>query len=176
MDQIRRLNQFPWIKRELEELGHKVICPQFPTPENQSFENWKRIAEECLAGLNSEETILIGHSIGAIFALRLAELAITPYKVIFAVCPFAKDLGLKEYDKLNASFIQSSIDWSKVNAGAKEVVLFAGNNDPYVPLKYSEEIAESLGKELIVIKKGGHLNTESGFYKFPELLEKIMLN
>lgn len=166
-------NWFPWIRKELEDLGHNVICPQFPTPKNQSFENWRKIAEECLVGLNPENTILIGHSIGAIFALRLAELTMKPYRAIFAICPFAANLGLAGYDNLNASFVHHSMDWHKMNAGAKNIFLFAGENDPYVPLRYSEEVAKPLGKELVIIKNGGHLNGESSFYRFPELLRRI---
>jgi len=36
-------NWFPWLKSELEKLGHTVFAPKFPTPEKQSLENWLKV-------------------------------------------------------------------------------------------------------------------------------------
>ena len=36
-------NWIPWLKTELERLGCNVSAPRFPTPENQSLENWTKI-------------------------------------------------------------------------------------------------------------------------------------
>ena len=38
----------------------------------------------------------------------------------------------------------------------------------------SRDFANKLNAELTVIKNGGHLNSDSGFTQFPQLLEKIL--
>ena len=67
-------------------------------------------------------------------------------------------------------------DWAGIRNGAKKITCFAGDNDPYVPLAYSEDVAKNIpNAELIVIKDGGHLNTEFSYREFPSLLEKIQI-
>jgi len=166
-------NWFPWLRQMLEDEGAKVKVPQFPTPEGQSFASWSRIAKCALSGWDPADTILAGHSTGAIFILRLAELAEKPYRALFPVCPFVRDLGLTEYDPLNADFVHHKFDWGRIKRGAKQITCLAGANDPYVPFAYSEEVAAASGAEMIAVEKGGHLNAESGYREFPLLLEKI---
>ena len=166
-------NWFPWLKNVLEKDGHKVAVPRFPTPEGQTYDVWRKIAVAALATFPPDKTILIGHSIGAAFALRLAEEVEHPYKAVFAVAPFVSDLGLPEFDTINATFLHHPFDWDRVSCGAGKIVCMAGDNDPYVPLGHAEEAAELARADLHIVPKGGHLNAEAGYCDFPLLLEKI---
>ncbi len=125
---------------------------------------------------NPAETILIGHSSGALLVLHLAERANIPFRAIFSICPFARELGLAAYDPLNYSFIQPAFDWMAVKKGAQSITCFAGDNDPYVPLAYSQEVATACGAELVIIHGGGHLNAEAGMLEFPPLLNRLRDN
>jgi len=166
-------NWFPWLKRELEKEGHKVSVPAFPTPENQSLINWFLIAANALMNCDPKNTILIGHSIGAALAWRLAEVATEPFKAIIAVCPFTRSIGLPEFDGLNATFYNPVPGWDKVRKGARKIICFAGSNDPYVPEALWREVAENAHAELTIVKNGGHLNAEAGYREFPLLLDKL---
>ncbi|MDR3425652.1 MAG: alpha/beta fold hydrolase [Alphaproteobacteria bacterium] len=166
-------NWFPWLKRELEKEGQTVIVPRFPTPEGQTLSSWLDVAEKVVKGLDPADTVLIGHSLGAIFLLRLAEKAQKPFQAAFLVCPFMRKIGVEPYDTLNATFIQPPLDWPRIRKNAPRIHAFAGQDDPYVPLPYASEVAEQSGATLTVIDKGGHLNAESGYREFPLLLEKI---
>lgn len=168
-----RENWIPWIKKELEKEGHEVIVPAFPTPEGQTWENWQRIATEALTGHAPGRTVLIGHSIGAAFVLRLAELSSEPFRSVFALCPFLRGLGLPAFDPLNVTFLRHAFIPEKIKRGARRIVCMAGDNDPYVPLAMAEETAETAGGELVIVKNGGHLNAKAGLTEFPLLLEKI---
>ncbi len=39
-------NWFPWLKSELEKLNCRVLFPKFPTPENQSLQNWLNVFKD----------------------------------------------------------------------------------------------------------------------------------
>jgi predicted alpha/beta hydrolase family esterase len=167
-------NWFHWLTQKLEAGRNRVFAPRFPTPEGQSFDAWLKVAQTALKDSARANTILIGHSTGASFVLRLAELAAQPYKAVYPICPFVQDLGLKDYDPLNASFNHHVFDWPRIKKHAGKITCFAGNNDPYVPLAYSQKVAKDAGADMVVIAKGGHLNADAGYHEFPQLLEKIL--
>lgn len=166
-------NWFPWIKEKLESKGYNVIAPQYPIGEAQNFDAWLDVFNEQAGVLNPINTILIGHSIGAPFILRMAELSSVPYKALFPICPFDRPLG-SIFDVPNATFVEHSFDWEKIKHRAKQSFCYAGDNDPYVPLALSENVADNLNAPLKIIKDGGHLNAEFGYTEFPELLEDIL--
>lgn len=165
-------NWFPWLKAELEKIGHKVICPQFPTPENHSYETWKYKFLEIRNQLQEPLTI-IGHSLGAIFCLRLLEENLVKAESCTLVCPFNKSLGIEYYDSLNTSFIKEDLNYEKICLNCSKFHVFAGDDDPYVPLLLSEEIANRLGTTLTVVPNGGHLNEEFGFTKALFLIDRL---
>ena len=165
-------NWFPWLKSELEKRGNKVLCPQFPTPENHSYSSWIERYKEIKEELNGP-TILIGHSLGCVFALRLIESNLVEAKSCFLVCPFISRLNLEYYDELNSSFIENEFNWEAIKLNCKDFFCFAGSNDPYVNLETSKQVSDNLGVKLKVIENGGHLNSEFGFTEAAFLLEYL---
>lgn len=165
-------NWFPWLQSQLEKENIEVACPKLPTPDGQNFTSWKDVFAREL-DRPKDEIVLVGHSIGASFVIRMAEETTTTYRALFPVCPFDKTLGIEGYDALNASFVEHSFDWDKIRKGALHKCCFAGDNDPYVPLSTAEEVAKAMAAEFIVIANGGHLNTESGYTDFPQLLSHM---
>lgn len=163
-------NWFPWLDRMLSAQGMTVHRPAFPTPDGQTVDAWCAVAQATLAGIDPADTIIIGHSIGAACALHLAEKTAAPFHAVIAVCPFLCLLGFAEYDRLNASFVTHAFDWDKAKRGAKQFILLAGDNDPYVPLPAAQDVADKLETALHVITGGGHLNAESGYTRFNDLL------
>ena len=77
-------NWFPWMKEKLEKKGCKVTVPQFPTPEGQSLEAWLKVFKPYYDKVN-ENTIIIGHSLGGIFLLKLLEQIEKPIKLAVLV-------------------------------------------------------------------------------------------
>ena len=168
------INWFPWLSQELHTLGQTVITPKFPTPEGQSLESWLKTFEASFGFSNiNDDCIVIGHSIGAAFVLRLLEQTKTPVKASFLVASFIQELGLPEYDILNKSFIAGSFDWETIKEHSHNFFVYHADNDPYVPLNCGQTVASALNIPLTLIPNGGHLNAESGYTQFPEILSSI---
>ncbi len=120
-------------------------------------------------------TVLVGHSLGAAFALRLVERATRPVTGLFLAAGFVGALGLPDYDPINASFFAAPFDWASIRARkGRACRCWAGDDDPYVPLARSREMADHLGVELETVPGGGHLNTETGFNAFPQLRDAVL--
>lgn len=160
-------NWFPWLKKELEKDGHKVIIPQFPTPKNQTLDNWMKVFEKYKI---EKDAIVIGHSLGVPFLLNVLEKQ--PVKAAFLVAGFTGKTG-NQFDESMATFAQREFDWKKIQQNCPKFRIFHSDNDPYVPLSKAEELADNLDTGVILIKKAGHFNKAAGYSKFPRLLQEI---
>jgi len=165
-------NWLPWLKTELEKINCQVFVPNFPTPKNQSLENWLKVFDDYKQYLN-QDTIVIGHSLGAAFLLSVLETINHPIKQAYFVSSFIGFIGNSEYDILNKTFTIKNFDWPKIKQNCKNFCLISSDNDPYVDLSYGQEVAKNLNSELIVLPNAGHINAESGYTHFEFLLEKI---
>jgi predicted alpha/beta hydrolase family esterase len=166
-------NWFPWLAAELHKLHISTIIPALPTPENQSLEQWQQ-AFALQSGPVSADTILIGHSIGAIFALRLLETLSLPVCATVLVSPPKQEIGIPEYDQLNSTFLERSFNFTKIKVNAGKIIFFMGDNDPYVPKEQMLDLAKDLEVNPTIVKNGGHLNLDSGYSSFPLLLDSIV--
>ncbi|MBU1854262.1 MAG: alpha/beta hydrolase, partial [Nanoarchaeota archaeon] len=121
-----------------------------------------------------ENTVFIGRSIGPPFILRVLELLNKPVKASFLVAGFCSDIGLKEFRPVLDTFIDKPFNWNKIRANCQKFIVYHSVDDPIVPLKNGEELAEKLGVKLRVFEDGGHFNIGTMYgLKFEEILEDV---
>ena len=164
---------FPWLAAQLQELGIEVVLPHYPTPEEQSLESWLAAFREAAAELRSDD-ILVGHSLGAVFSLRLLEHYRLPIKGTFLVAAFAGPIGNLRFDALNTTFVEAPFDWAAIRDCAGVLKSYSSDNDPFVPLSLGLELAAYLNIKAEIIPNGGHLIANSGYAEFPLLLNEIV--
>lgn len=165
-------NWFPWLKEELEKAGCRVFVPQFPDPrEGNNLEDWLKILKDFKKHINSQ-TILIGHSLGGLFLLRVLERLEKP---VFAAFLVTTSVGIKPilYYDSDKKFCGFEFNWDKIRKGAKHFKVYHSDNDPYISLGNGQELANQLGVDLTFIPNAGHINAESGYTKFNLLLQDI---
>ncbi|MFN8015691.1 MAG: alpha/beta hydrolase [Acidimicrobiia bacterium] len=165
-------NWFPWLKSQLEKQNINVVVPQFPIEEEQSFDSWIETFKSEV-GKVKETDVLVGHSIGVAFILGLLEHVDTRITGCVLVSGFMRTLGFNEFDQVNKTFIENKIDYQKIKKKSDHFIMLHGDNDPYVPIEYGNEIAENLNCQLIEIENGGHLNEAAGYKEFPLVLQHI---
>jgi len=166
-------NWFPWLKRELEKKGHVVFVPQFPSPPvvPAKIAEWFDVLKDYEQYID-ENSILIGHSLGGIFLLRILEKITQPIKAAFFVGTPIGVQPILNYGRDNA-FSGFDFNWEEIKKKAKNFIVFQSDNDPYVGLENGKELAKHLGVELSFIPNAGHFNTKAGYTKFDKLLNKL---
>lgn len=126
--------------------------------------------EEC--GLINEDTIIFAHSIAPVFICKfLIENKIKVKKLVF-VCGFNNYLGINEdYDAVNESMYLEDIE--RIHDYCDNIICFYSDNDPYVKYEVEKDFASKIADKEIIIPGGGHLNAESGYENFEELLKYL---
>ncbi|MBU1151526.1 alpha/beta hydrolase [Patescibacteria group bacterium] len=160
-------NWFPWLKSELEKQGEEVIIPQFPTPKNQTLDNWLKVMENYEI---TPDSTLIGHSLGVPFVLNLIEKH--PVKSAYLVAGFYGIAG-NEFDESMKTFAQRDFDWEKIRQNCKDFTVFHSDNDPYIKIEKAYELADKLHITPQILKGAGHINSSAGYNSFQELLDAI---
>ena len=162
-------NWFPWLKKELQSRNQKVEVPQMPIGVvNQNFNNWAK--ELDMLDIN-ENTTIIAHSIAPVFVCKyLITNKIKVKKLIF-VCGFNNYEINEEYDAVNKPmFIDNLKD---VKNYCNNIICFYSDNDPYVKFEIEKDFADSIANSQHIIKNGGHINLESGYTEFKDILNVL---
>ena len=161
-------NWFPWLKNKLN--NNDVVVPQMPIGVgNQNFENWSLILDKLEI---NENTTIIAHSIAPIFVCKyLITNKIRVKKLIF-VCGFNNYLGIDaEFDAVNEPMFTNNFE--EIKKFCNDIICFYSDNDPYVKYEVEKAFADAIANEQYVIKNGGHINAESGFTEFDEILKVL---
>ena len=114
------------------------------------------------AGLITENTKIFAHSIAPVFICKFLVQNKVKVKRLVFVCGFNNYFGIDEdYDDVNRGMYLENLTDVK------------NYNDPYVSPEAEKKFADVVATRQIMIDGGGHLNSESGYREFPELLEYI---
>lgn len=164
-------NWIPWLRKELEKENLEVYTPDFPTGVGfQNYQNWSNLLKAYVdSGIINKNTIIYAHSIAPIFVCKfLVENKIKVKRLIF-VCGFNNYLGInEEYDTVNESMYFDNLE--DIKNYCSDIICYYSDNDPYVKYEVEKNFADKIADEQICITGGGHLNAESNYLEFEELL------
>ena len=160
-------NWFPYVKNKLEKLGLIVIAKEFPDPILAREIYWLPFLKELGA---DENTILIGHSSGAVAAMRFAE----KNKILGSILVGVNhtDLGLEEEKK--SGYYNRPWEWEKIKNNQKWTIQFASTDDPFIPIEEARHINKHLNTEYYEYTNEGHFgHGNKPKREFPEIVKII---
>lgn len=156
-------NWFPWLKDELEKRCFKVWSPDLPNSDVPNLKDWLEVIFSNKDWNFNEESIIVGHSAGATFILRILE-------------KLSDGIKIHDYFPYKQEMVTPPFNWKKINRSCEKFYFIHSDNDKYQCGEENGKIFQKkLGGELIVKKGQGHFNLEvsPNYKKFP-LLFKII--
>ncbi|OGI78162.1 hypothetical protein A3C57_00635 [Candidatus Nomurabacteria bacterium RIFCSPHIGHO2_02_FULL_33_12] len=153
---------FPYVKDNFRD-KYEIISPGvYPDSLLARAKYWLPYLEKLGA---DENTILIGHSSGAIAAMRYAE----NHKILGSVlvAGYHTDLGMIE-EKLSGYF-KKDWNWENIKNNQKFIIQFNSTNDSFIPIEEARFVYEKLGSDYHELNQG-HFYPQT---EFPELVEAL---
>ncbi len=154
---------FSHTQREFERSGLHVVAKNFPDPMIARMDIWLPfLKNECGA---DEHSILIGHSSGAIAAMRYAE----KNRILGTVLVGAYYTDIGDEIERQSGYFDSPWNWSAIRNNQQWIIQFASIDDPFFPIEEPRFVSKQLQSEYHEFKNRGHFfETE-----FPELVETV---
>ncbi|MFZ1801468.1 MAG: alpha/beta hydrolase [Candidatus Saccharimonas aalborgensis] len=160
-------NWFPYVKKQLEEKGFTVVSETMPDNILARESQWLPFLKDKLGA--DEDTILVGHSSGAVAAMRFAENNKLYGSVLVGAC--YTDLG--DEDEKASGYYSRPWQWDKIKANQNWIIQFASTDDPYIPIEEARHIHEQLDSEYHEAVNEGHYGEDKSKTIFPELVELL---
>ena len=160
-------NWYPWLEKELLKKGYTTYFPDIPEMRKDVPDMAKILKYIESMKVIDKNTIIIGHSLGNLLAMRLAEKY--SYKQMILVSAWDYD-DLCEGHKL---FWKNKINHSKIKNHVKNITVIHSDNDPYYTQISAEDTSKRLNAKFILIKGGGHFGSQEKTKKLPQILELL---
>jgi len=165
---------FPWLSKELEKLGYKVKALKMPHPITPTIKDWVATLEKEIKP--SEETILIGHSIGCQTIMRYLEKPNRRVKAVFLVAGFfhleSMDVESKESQEIARPWLETAIDFTQIKKNCTKFTALFSDNDQYVPLGDAKLFEKNLQAKTIIEKNKSHYDIQ---LTNPTLIKEVRL-
>ncbi|KAJ1153219.1 hypothetical protein NDU88_005980 [Pleurodeles waltl] len=159
---------YGWTKKQLNKIPNfECLLRDMPDPYTARETIWLPFMESELHC--DERTIIIGHSSGAAAAMRYAE----THEVfaIILVSAYTSDLG--DSNERKSGYFNRPWQWEKIKSNCRHIVQFGSTDDPFLPWREQQEVADELGSELYKYVDRGHFqNTE--FHELVSAVQKLL--
>jgi len=139
----------PWVERSLAALGIGVTNVTFPDNLKARAQYWLPFIAELGA---DEQTILIGHSSGAVAAMRYAETHRLLGSVLVGVCH--TDLG--DAFEAASGYYREPWQWRKIRDHQQWIAIYSSTDDPNIPIAEPRFVAAQLRCSYFEFNDRGH--------------------
>ncbi|KAJ1446187.1 Alpha/Beta hydrolase protein [Pelagophyceae sp. CCMP2097] len=163
---VRDANWYGWLEQQLirSDIFDEVVLRNMPDPNAARESIWVPfIRDELIA--DGAHTVVVGHSSGAVAAMRLLEKTELMGVVLISACH--TDLG--DAGERRAGYYSRKWEWDKIQSNCKWAVQFHSDDDPFIPAHEADHVASNIKSEYHFFEKRSHFFSPP----FPELVEVL---
>ena len=128
-------NFFPWLKNELEHRGYEVSVSRLPEPDSPNID--KKVEYVLKEEKITENTVIIGHSLGGAVSLQILEKLNKPIKKLVLV----------------AGALRKEFNFDKIRKNVKDGIIYLRDeNDTVIPKNAGDMARDLLGAQVVNFK------------------------
>jgi uncharacterized protein len=158
-------NWYPWLKNELERKGYSVTLPDFTELRKDVPELITILTQIEKTVKPDNDTVVVGHSLGCLVALRLAE-KLTLKKVVLV-----SGWDFNDLTEGHRKFWKTKLNHAKIMKNVSEIVVIHSSNDPYITASQAEDMCKRFKGKFVLVKDAGHITAKDGYTKLPAILQ-----
>jgi predicted alpha/beta hydrolase family esterase len=152
----------PYTERELSHLGLTVINRSFPDAVKARASYWLPFIDELGA---DDNTVIVGHSSGAVAAMRYAETHRLLGSVLVGAC--YTDTG--DPNERASGYYDQPWNWEVIRRNQQFILQYASPSDPYIAITEPRFIQKKLHSKYFELPGRGHFEDN----EFPELVAAL---
>ena len=154
-----------WLAKELAKDYGKVSFLKLSDFDEPKLEIWLKELKDELEDFRPD--IVVCHSLANILWFHLCNSTnMKEIQKLFLVAPPSLSCKIAELQSFFPVRVPQDLK-------AKDVLLISSTNDPYMNEEEVKTLQKALNVKMEVIDKGGHINSDSGFGKWPWILEEV---
>ncbi len=160
---------FPWLGLELADHGIEVTTPHLPNSDQPTAGRWIDAARSAI-GRPDLSTVVVGHSLGTITALRALDGIAGSWNLAGLILVAGFDRPLPSLPELD-DFTRSTTDYRAIVSHVRARHILISSDDGSVPPAYSRDVAAKIGATIHLIPNAGHFLRSDGFVRLPLVAE-----
>ncbi|MFE7269969.1 RBBP9/YdeN family alpha/beta hydrolase [Streptomyces sp. NPDC057623] len=157
-----------WLADRLSDIGHQVVYPPLPDPDDPELEVWLAELARHIDGLDAgAERVVVAHSLSAVLWLHAAARGMPGLGAVDRVLLVAPPSGavLARYPQV-AGFALPSLELTL--PGPTRLV--AGDDDPYCEEGADTAYGDPLALPADILPGAAHLDLDAGYGPWPAVL------
>ncbi|MFI7295570.1 RBBP9/YdeN family alpha/beta hydrolase [Streptomyces sp. NPDC050121] len=159
-----------WLADRLTALGHDVVYPQLPDPDDPGLPEWLGELERHLRELpDADDRVVVAHSLSVplwLHAVARETPGVGDVDRVLLVAPPSGPV-LAGYPEV-AEFVPPPLDALELPTPTR---LVAGDDDPYCPEGVQTVYGDPLGLTAELLPGAAHLDLDAGYGSWPSVLE-----
>lgn len=132
----------PWLSKQLTQLGYSVQSPSLPDTENPSEKSQVEYVLEHVT--IDQNTIIVGHSLGTIIALKVLEKIEHTIAGLVLVGGFTNPKFIDGTDRVYTNNFTWEFDWKRINAAVMNKTVLYDRTETVISYDQSRTLADQL--------------------------------